>query len=110
MLSVVVYLSLTNSNFSTAKNPFDQMKVGAKIKRKQIDYADAKNEIWLEWQAPNNGPTFYAKDGAEGGQWKKPKIFEILDSVQTKESPKGKKITYTLVLSVLSFVINFSKR
>jgi hypothetical protein len=54
---------------------FALLKVGASVLRRQIDESGT---TWLEYQAADNGPVFYAQvDGLSAGQWNRPAIFDL---------------------------------
>ena len=56
---------------------FARMKVGASVLRKQVDEAGV---AWVEYQAADNGPVFYAPaDIPSAGQWNRPHIFDLDD-------------------------------
>ncbi len=53
---------------------FALLKVGAKVLDKQIDEDGA---VWIQYQAVDKGPVFYAEEGAESaGQWHRPPIYQ----------------------------------
>lgn len=56
---------------------FALLKVGAAVLRKQID---EHGITWLEYQAADNGPVFYAEEnGTNAGQWNRPHVFDLDD-------------------------------
>lgn len=56
---------------------FALLKVGASVLRKQID---EHGSTWLEYQAADDGPVFYAEEGgALAGQWNRPHVFDLDD-------------------------------
>jgi hypothetical protein len=64
---------------------FALLKVGAKVLDKQID---EDGNTWVQYQAVDKGPVFYAMEGGEkAGQWSKPPIFfdEVLDDEAVQE-------------------------
>ena len=53
---------------------FALLKVGAKVLDKQFDEDGA---VWIQYQAVDKGPVFYAQEGAESaGQWHRPPIYQ----------------------------------
>lgn len=66
---------------------FALLKVGAKVLDKQFDEEGA---VWIQYQAVDKGPVFYAEEGAESaGQWHRPPIFQ--DGLQEDEVGKSGK-------------------
>lgn len=60
---------------------FALLKVGASVIRKQID---ENGSTWIEYQAADNGPVFYAQaDGLSAGQWNRPPVFDLEDLSST---------------------------
>lgn len=56
---------------------FALLKVGASVLRRQID---EHGSTWLEYQAADNGPVFYAEESGESaGQWNRPHVFDLDD-------------------------------
>lgn len=57
---------------------FALLKVGASVLRKQID---EHGSTWLEYQAADNGPVFYAEENnsTTAGQWNRPHVFDLDD-------------------------------
>jgi hypothetical protein len=76
--SAVVKDSLKPAGQSSKSNKisgFALLKIGAAILRKQID---ENGSTWVEYQAADNGPVFYAEEGSDvAGQWKRPAIFDL---------------------------------
>lgn len=61
----------------TKLSGFALLKVGASVIRRQIDETGT---TWLEYQAADNGPVFYAQEnGTLAGQWNRPTIFDLED-------------------------------
>lgn len=64
---------------------FALLKIGAKVLDKQFDEDGA---VWIQYQAVDKGPVFYAEEGAESaGQWHRPPIFQ--DGLQDDEIGKS---------------------
>ncbi len=61
---------------------FEKLKIGAK----ELRIAQGEDSAWVEYQASNNGPVFYAKYHEKGGQWAKPLVFVQLDGKKTISS------------------------
>ena len=55
------------------KNGFQILKEGASILKQQ---RDSNGVLWIEYQAVDEGPIFYATEDPESGQWGKPDIFD----------------------------------
>ena len=69
---------------------FALLKIGAKVLDKQFDEDGA---LWIQYQAVDKGPVFYAEEGAESaGQWHRPPIFQ--DGLQDDEIGKSGKFLY----------------
>lgn len=61
----------------TKPSGFALLKVGAAVLRRQIDETGS---TWLEYQAADNGPIFYAEEGGtSAGQWNRPTVFDLED-------------------------------
>lgn len=64
---------------------FALLKIGAKVLDKQFDEDGA---VWIQYQAVDKGPVFYAEEGAQSaGQWHRPPIFQ--DGLQDDEVGKS---------------------
>lgn len=71
----------TPQSQKTKLSGFALLKVGASVVRKQVD---ENGSTWLEYQAADNGPVFYAEEGAESaGQWSRPHVFDLDDFSST---------------------------
>ncbi len=73
----------------------EKLKIGAL----ELRIAQGEDSAWVEYQASNNGPVFYAKYNEKGGQWAKPLVFVQLDSSKKSKSPlqhesEGKTIRF----------------
>ena len=66
---------------------FERLKLGA-VKLRVVEN-QAEGGTWIEYQAINNGPVFYATFGERGGQWEKPAVFEIADKEGIDIQRKG---------------------
>lgn len=74
------YVSQVTSVKTKSKNPFDRMKENSNILSSFL----VGDVTWIEWQVEDDGPIFYSKKDAEGGQWDKP----------------GKRSNFTLSLNI----------
>lgn len=67
----------TPNSGKTKLSGFALLKVGASVLRQQID---EHGTVWLEYQAADNGPVFYAEEsGDSAGQWTRPHVFDLDD-------------------------------
>ncbi len=83
---------------------FALLKVGAKVLDKQIDEDGA---VWVQYQAVDKGPVFYAEEGAESaGQWHRPPIFE--DGLHEEEVGRSGTLSFIALLKMIETLAYFS--
>lgn len=62
-----------------SKNGFQMLKEGARVLQRG---RDELGQTWVEYQTADDGPIFYSIEGADGGQWNRPNVFEPIREVQ----------------------------
>lgn len=65
-----------------SKSGFEILKISSRVIRSGTD---ENGDLWLEYQSSDDGPIFYAKKGADGGQWRIPATFNVVELDDSQE-------------------------
>ncbi len=75
-------LKPTTPSNKKSKSGFEILKISSKVLRAG---QDETGDVWLEYQSAEDGPLFYAKKGLEGGQWRIPTTFNVIELDESQD-------------------------